>query len=170
MDALQSWLQKWSHKLERFLFSSALFFLVLLVAGQLLMNSSRARYYLNRVEFLEGEPYLWSEETFFPDTFARGAAEEPEGAYWVELSLTGGSARLNVLRNGDVAGVLHQENLKVLVQPGDLIELEGEIDGSDPVVVEVLAVHGLAYPSAGMRVTTFGDYDLLGWAVPGDSE
>ncbi|MBS3943062.1 MAG: hypothetical protein KGZ32_02295, partial [Dethiobacter sp.] len=92
------------------------------------------------------------------------------GVYWIELKLRRGEGPLELLRNGSAAGVLDSENIIVYVNPGDIIELRGETDRGQPAVVEVVSTRGLIYPRVGFQVTTYGDYELIGWAVPGDGE
>ena len=57
MNTLQNWFLNLAGRGERYLFGLTLAALGLLAISQLLMANGKVRYYMNRVEFLEGEPY-----------------------------------------------------------------------------------------------------------------
>lgn len=165
MDLLERWLNRWAGLLERYLFGSSLLFFSLLVAAQLAMTHPKIRSYLNRVDFIEGVPYRWPEEITAPS--AGGAPERPcAGPLWIELCLREGTGNLAVLRNGVTAGFLRPEGIVISVNPGDLLEVCGAVEENRPAVVEVTATGGLELPRAGELIETFGDRDLIGWAVP----
>lgn len=168
MNTLQRWFRQWSMRLERFLFGCTLLCLFLLVTSQLIMTNGKARSYLNRVEFIEGVPYRWPEAEPVPEASGAAPGRPVEGIYWIELALREGGGTLEVLRNGVTAGVLKREGLVIYVNPGDLMEVRGEAEGG-PAVVEIVSTGGLAYPRAGEKIETYGDYDLIGWAVPKDN-
>ena len=136
------------------------------------MTNARVRSFLNRTESLEGMPYNWLEEvgpgvgtTASPGQWAKG-----NSVYWIELGLRRGEGPLEVLCNGAPVGILEAGNLIIYVNPGDMIEVRGEIDRDQPAVIEVVSTRGLASPQAGTRVTAYGDYDLIGWAIPRNGE
>ncbi len=166
MNFLQSWFKRWSRQLERYLFAAALIMVFLLITGQLLLTNPTARYYLNRTEFLEGAPYHWSEEAYIPGVVLPEETSAMEGVYWIELGLRAGEGPLEVLRNGTAVGILESANVVIYVNPGDILEIRGEITQDQPAVVEVVSTRGLTNPRVGIQVTTYGDYDLIGWAVP----
>lgn len=170
MNFLQSWFIRWAQRLEGYLLSTALVAAAVLIASQLIMTSPKARYYLNRTEYLEGDPYRWSEETEIPGSVSPQGSKTLKDIYWVELEMCEGEGPLEILRNGDAVGILESGNIVVYVNPGDIIEVRGEVNQEQPAVVEVVSTRGLASPRVGVQVTTFGDYDLIGWAVPRNGE
>lgn len=170
MNYLQSWFKRWARRLEGYLLAATLSTAALLITGQLIMISPKARYYLNRTEFLEGAPYRWSEETGIPGAVLPDGASALEEIYWIELEMREGEGPLEVLRNGTAVGILESGNIVIYVNPGDILEIRGEITKDQPAVVEVVSTRGLVSPQVGVQVTTYGDYDLIGWAVPRNGE
>lgn len=167
MNYLQSWLKKWAPLVERFLCGAVIFATVVVIVSQLMLTNTEIRFRLSRVDYLTGVPYNWLEEIGVSGAVPDSAMN---GVYWIELKLRRGEGPLELLRNGSAAGVLDSENIIVYVNPGDIIELRGETDRGQPAVVEVVSTRGLIYPRVGFQVTTYGDYELIGWAVPGDGE
>jgi hypothetical protein len=170
VNFLQSWFKRWARRLERHLFQTALIAVAVLIASQLIMINAGARYYLNRTEYLEGAPYRWAAEDGKPGVFMPEGEGVLEHVYWVELGLREGKGPLEVLRNGAAVGILESGNVIIYVNPGDILEIRGEITQDQPAVVEVISTRGLANPRVGTQVTTYGDYDLIGWAVPQNGE
>jgi len=167
VNYLQSWLKKWAHLVERVLFCSAAAAALLIIASQLIMINDQARYHISRVDSLEGKPYDWQEAVHSGEPSADGVVTQ---VYWVELGLSQGEGPLEVLRNGAVVGDLERGSIIVYVNPGDIIEVRGDATREEPVTVEVISTRGLINPRAGIQVTTFGDYELIGWAVPKNGE
>jgi len=57
--------------------------------------------------------------------------------------------------------------LYVTVEPGDLLEVVGEVPGNIPATIRVVQVLGtLKAPAEGDEIHTFGERDLLAWIVP----
>jgi hypothetical protein len=168
VNALQGWFKQHFRRPERCLFGVTLVLTLILIFAQLLMTTGSVRYYLNRVDYLEGSPYRWSEEGFL----AKDSGVAPEhgvlgNVYWLELGLREGEGSLEVLRNGVVAAVLEPSGTVIVyVKPGDRIEVRGEPNRDEPAVVEVSSSYGLLYPRVGDSIVTFGDNDLIGWAIP----
>lgn len=160
MNFLQNWFRRWAHRFDRWLFGLTLVLLLLLVLSQLLLTNEQLRYYMNRVDFNEGVPYHWPEEA---STYLN--SEAAAGSYWVELVLHGGES-MELLRNGEPAGLIVPAGTMIHVDPGDMLVVRGTAKGSAPLVVEVIATGGLLYPQAGTKIETYGDYDLIGWAIP----
>nr|HPZ64243.1 hypothetical protein [Bacillota bacterium] len=98
MNTLQNWFLNLAGRGERYLFGLTLAALGLLAISQLLMANGKVRYYMNRVEFLEGEPYP-----------VPSLAEEED--CWVELALEGREEPLEVLVNGEVYGSLGPQGI-----------------------------------------------------------
>ncbi|MEW5784866.1 MAG: hypothetical protein AB1767_07320 [Bacillota bacterium] len=168
MNFLQRRFIAWSRKVERFLLRLICISLALLLAGQLLMTHDRVRYYLNRLESLEGAPYRWTEELLTSKRLGNNRQHLFRDLYWIELVLREGDGPLAVLCNGVPAGNLGSQPLLIYVHPGDLIEVSGEESHGLPAVVEVISTFGLLYPRAGDLIETGGDRVLVGWAVPNE--
>jgi len=167
MNYLQSWLKKWAPSVERFLCGAVILATVLVIVSQLMMTNAEIRFRLSRVDYLTGVPYDWLEETAARDAVPDSAMK---GVYWIEFKLRRGEEPLELLRNGSAAGVLDSENIIVYVNPGDIIEVRGESTRGQPAIVEVVSTRGLIYPRVGVQAPVYGDYELIGWAVPGDGE
>lgn len=172
MNFLQTWFRKWAPRVERCLFGSAFIVAALVFSCQLIMTNARVRSFLNRTESLEGKPYNWLEEVGpgARTTALPGQRASENGVYWVELGLRRGEGSLEVLCNGTPVGTLEAGSLIIYVNPGDLIEVRGEIPRDRPAVVEVVSTRGLVSPQVGTQVTAYGDYDLIGWAIPQNGE
>ena len=167
MDLLQRRLLEWFRKGERVLLPAAVAGLLLLLCCQLIMTVPKARYYLNPIESLEGAPYLWDEALSSASNDSR--THIFEDIYWIECGLRSGCGPLEILCNGECAGILTAAKpLLIYVQPGDLLEFRGEAASDETVVVEILTTCGLSYPYPGAQIeASGGDRTLIGWAITG---
>jgi len=171
VNFLQNWFKEWAPRVERYLFGAALIVVALIVLSQIIMTNARARFFLNRTESLEGRPYNWFEEVGpGARTTASPGQRAADSIYWIELGLRKGEGPLEVLCNGAPVGILEAGNLIVYVNPGDIIEVRGEITREQPAVIEVVSTRGLSSPQVGTQVMAYGDYDLIGWAIPQNGE
>jgi hypothetical protein len=164
------WFSSFTEKMEQFLFYLALFFIFLLLASQALMTNDTIRYYLSRIEQLEGVPLFAAVEDGEDEHETEGAAPvtSMKKGYSLGLKIVKmvEGAELYVMLNGKSNTALSEENTVIKVEPGDLIEISGNVPGAIPVEVIVTEVQGLANPQPGEKIYTFGERDLVGWAIP----
>lgn len=132
------------------------------------MTNTNIRYYLSKVEQLEGVSIFASGE--IPEDIKKPLHENvlSEQRYSLTLKILDmvEGTELKILLNGEKAAFLAEERLVLNVQPGDLIEVSGFVPGSEPAAVVIVDANGLKSPARGDTIHTFGDYDLVGWAIP----
>jgi hypothetical protein len=168
------WLQRFVTRGEKILFRLTLAFVVLLFIVQAVFLEKDFRHFFSKTEQLEGEPLV--EDT--QEVFGKGDYDEvrrlgvPGEHHKMALVLQlvpppEQEAELFLLLNNEVVSRLGDENLYLPVDPGDMLEIVGTVNGGNPAVVKVLEViGGISAPAAGHEITTFGERELLAWIVP----
>ncbi|NLJ55960.1 MAG: hypothetical protein GX334_02795 [Firmicutes bacterium] len=167
------WLQRFVTGTEKFIFRIALSFVVLLFVVQAMLLNSDLRTLLSKTDQLEGQPLAEAQ-----DVIGRKMAvgippysHEQVEEIVLELALLpppGVSPELSLLLNNEIVGSFREgHNLKICVQPGDLLEVLGEVSGDVPATIKVVAVNGdLEAPKKGFEIKTFGERELLAWIIP----
>jgi hypothetical protein len=134
-----------SARVEAVLVQAVIALGLVLIASQLLLTTPTARYVMSYVDRLEGVA-LW------------------EAAPSVTIALVSGTPgrQAYVLVNGERAANFATGQARLLVGPGDLLELDGTgLDGEG--VFEVVETTGaVTSPSLGLRVTTCRGVSSLG--------
>jgi hypothetical protein len=137
----------------------------------MLMNGN-LRLFLSKTDRVEGKPVMQDTR----DVMGRKITGEriPSPPVQKEITLVleleappGNPCTLYLLVNNEVAGQFGDENIYINVQPGDLLEVIGEVSGDMPASVSVVEIYGkLKAPEKGHKIKTFGERDLLAWIVP----
>lgn len=167
------WLQRFVTGTEKFIFRIALSFVVLLFVVQAVLLNSDLRALLSKTEQLEGQPLAEAQDVIGRKMTGRipPFSDEQEEEIILELALLpppGVSPELFLLLNNEIAGSFREgHNLRICVQPGDLLEVIGEVTGDVPATVKVVEVNGnLEAPQKGFEIKTFGERELLAWIIP----
>ncbi|RJX23672.1 MAG: hypothetical protein C4554_10385 [Dethiobacter sp.] len=166
------WLQRFVTAIEKIIFRVALALVVLLFIVQAMLINGNLRLFLSKTDRMEGKPVLQN----IQDVMGRKitGAERPVSPAHEEITLVlelrsppGISCNLFLLVNNQVAGQFGEENISITVQPGDLLEVIGEVSGETPAAIRVVEVYGkLKAPGKGHEIKTFGERDLLAWIIP----
>lgn len=171
------WLQRFVTKVEKIIFRLALGLVVLLFLVQALLIGDDARLFLSKTDQLEGIPIADS----IQDVIGRGILEEEtetlpaieektdeETALVIRLIPPEGiSIKLYLQVNNRIAAQFGETDIYIPVEPGDLLELIGDVPGNTPAIIKIVKVYGdLQAPEEGYEVTTFGEKELLAWIIP----
>jgi len=130
------------------------------------------RLFLSKTDKVEGKPVLQN----IQDVMGRKMTGEKRPVAPVQEETTlvlelksppGTPCKLFLLVNNQVAGQFGEENIYITVQPGDLLEVIGEVTGDMPATITVVEIYGkLKAPERGHEIKTFGERDLLAWIIP----
>lgn len=166
------WLQRFVTAVEKVIFRIALTLVVALFIVQAMLMNGNLRQFLSKTDRAEGTPVEQDVQDVMGRRTSGGTLlDDPvqdEIAVVLKLEEPPGNAcTLYLLVNNQVVGQLGEENLYVNVQPGDLLEVIGEVPGDIPATIRVIEVYGkLQAPEEGYEIQTFGERDLLAWIVP----
>ena len=164
------WLQRFTSKVERIVYRVTLLFVVLLFLVQAVLLNDYFRPYLSYTDRFEGRPLLEDLQEVIAETVERGTIngfEEP--AVLLELIPPPDSPYpdLTLIVNGKPYAPFTEENIYLPVSPGDLLEVDGNIYGSNPAVIRIAEVYGdLQAPEKGLEIVTFGEKELVSWIIP----
>lgn len=163
-------LQRFTGRLEQIVFRITLFFVVVVFIAQAVLLNYNLGPYLNSGEGFEGMGLLGELQQVIGGRLERDEASAAmEQAVLIELITPPGepAPRLTLLVNGKAYSSIDEAELYVPVSPGDLLEVEGYVYGSQPAVVRIAEVYGeLQKPQKGWEITTFGDRELISWILP----
>ncbi len=167
------WLQRFTSRLERFAYRITLLFVVLLFLVQAVLLNDYLRPYLNYTDRFEGRALLDD----LQKVIARNViTDETDGftetALLLELIPPPDEIPpdLTIIVNGKPHTLLGGEKLYLPVSPGDLLEVEGYVYGSNPAVIRIAEVYGeLQAPQKGREIATFGERELVAWIIPQES-
>ena len=161
--SFEQWFRKSSYSFEKLLFSAVIVFLLLLFAGQLLLQTvPQARQLLSMVDRLEGQPYLPRN-----DELPALSSQAADGAHYIVLKVAGkrkSNDVLEVLVNGQVKTSLNDTGTATIsVQAGDHVEIDGVLPDSEIEVVVSAVSEGVIAPRAGKIIYFFGRPETVGW-------
>ncbi len=167
------WLQRFVTGTEKFVFRIALTFVVLLFVVQAVLLNDDLRVLLSKTDQLEGQPLAEAQDVIGRKMTGGipSYSREQEKEIVLELALLpppAVSPELFLLLNNEIAGSFREgHNLKIKVQPGDLLEVLGEVAGDIPATVRVVGIDGkIEAPEIGFEIKTFGERELLAWIIP----
>ncbi len=164
------WLQRFTSRVERIVYRLTLLFVVLLFLVQAVLLNDYLRPYLNYTDRFEGRALLEDLQKVIAENVEGvkiNGFEEP--AVLLELIPPPGEIPpdLTVIVNGKPHALLGEEKLYLPVSPGDLLEVEGYVYGSNPAVIRIAEVYGeLQAPQKGREIITFGEKELVAWIIP----
>ncbi len=168
------WLQRFTSRVERIAYRLTLLFVVLLFLVQAVLLNDYLRPYLNYTDRYEGRALLEDLQKVISRNVIMDEiiTESAETALLLELIPPPGEIppELTVIVNGKPHALLGGEQLYLPVSPGDLLEVEGYVYGSNPAVIRIAEVYGeLQAPQKGREITTFGEKELVAWIIPQES-
>jgi hypothetical protein len=164
------WLQRFTSRIERIVYRLTLLFVVLLFLVQAVLLNDYLRPYISYTDRFEGKALLEDLQKVIAGNVGVGEInrfEEP--ALLLELIPPPGEIPpdLTVIVNGKPQAQLSGDKLYLPVSPGDLLEVEGFVYGSNPAVIRIADVYGeLQAPQKGREITTFGEKELVAWIIP----
>ncbi|MGI6318667.1 MAG: DUF5359 family protein [Firmicutes bacterium] len=169
------WLQRFVTKVEKIIFRLALGLVVLLFLIQTLLMEDDARLFLSKTHQFEGIPVMEN----IQDVIGKKIVEEETSPVTAEekaeekalvlrlLPPEGVSIELFLLINNKIYAQFGEADIYVTVEPGDILELVGEVPGNTPATVKIVKVYGeLRAPKEGLEVNSFGEKELLAWIIP----
>jgi len=169
---LDKWFVRISRAWERYLFTGTLVLLFLLITFQIIMFRDTARNIFSITERKEGEVYLPVKKEEYSNTGNQEAPGKGEGSLTeqkkIKLEVVSPQKEidLKVIIDHEKEVAFKNNTASLFVNPGELIEVKGELDEDVPAVVKVVSSPGLKYPSEGKEVTVFGEYEIIGWVLP----
>ncbi len=168
------WLQRFVTNMEKIIFRTTLIFVVLLFIVQAMLLNGDLRTIFSKTDQLEGKPLGSTQDVFSRKVIEKEqAALSPRGKEEASLELAlipppDIFPELFLLLNNEIVGSWQKNNnLRVNVRPGDLLEIAGEVPGGIPATIEVVEVYGnLKAPKKGYAIQTFGEREFLAWIIP----
>ncbi|MEW5922085.1 MAG: DUF5359 family protein [Bacillota bacterium] len=164
------WLQRFTTRVERFVFRFTLIVVVLLFLVQAVLMNDHLRPYLSYTDQFEGRALQEDLQKVIAGKVEQGKSqglEEP--AVLLELIPPPGEKPpdLTLFVNGKPYAPLGEERLYLPVSAGDLLEVAGHVYGSKPAIVRIAETHGnLQAPTKGSEIFTFGEKELVAWIIP----
>lgn len=165
------WLQRFTGKLERVVFRFTMILVVLLFVVQAILLNNYLLPYLGYNAHIERNEIIEDIQKVISGRIEEEEAiTTEEQAIVIELIPPPGEAQpeLFLLVNGEpYAALISGEKLYLPVSPGDLLEVSGNVYGTEPAIIRIADVYGkLQAPQKGKEIITFGEKELIAWIIP----
>ena len=165
------WLQRFTGRLERVVFRFTMILVVLLFVVQAILLNNYLLPYLGYNAHIERNAIIEDIQKVISGSIEEEEAiTTEEQAIELELIPPPGEVQpeLFLLVNGEpYAALISGEKLYLPVSPGDLLEVSGNVYGTEPAIIRIADVYGkLQAPQKGKEIITFGEKELIAWIIP----